>query len=40
MDLIESIGWIAVGFVPTLVSLQLGYMIGTKKRREPMSIIS
>ena len=40
MELLESIGWIAIGFVPTLVSLHLGYAIGAKKRRKATSIIS
>jgi hypothetical protein len=31
MDFLESIGWIAAGFVPTLVSLHIGYIIGAKK---------
>ncbi len=39
MELLESIGWIAIGFVPTLVSLHLGYAIGTKKSRKEVSII-
>ena len=31
MDMLESVGWIAAGFVPTFVSLHVGYIIKAKK---------
>jgi hypothetical protein len=31
MDMLESIGWIAAGFVPTFISLHVGYNIRAKK---------
>ena len=35
MELIESIGWIALGFVPTLVAMEAAWKIG--KRRPAMA---
>jgi hypothetical protein len=33
MELVESLGWIMVGFMPTLLSLEIGYRIGARTRR-------
>ena len=35
MELLESIGWIALGFVPTLLSLQVWYKINSKRKSMP-----
>ncbi|GEM_PF-1456416 len=32
MEIIESIGWIALGFVPTLVAMEAAWKIGGKRR--------
>ena len=32
MEVIESIGWIALGFVPTLVAMEVAWKAGGKRR--------
>jgi len=32
MEIIESIGWIALGFVPTLVAMEAAWKVGGKRR--------
>jgi hypothetical protein len=32
MEVIESIGWIALGFVPTLVAMEAAWKAGGKRR--------
>jgi hypothetical protein len=32
MEIIESIGWIALGFVPTLVAMEVAWKAGGKRK--------
>jgi len=32
MELLESISWIVAGFAPTLLSLEIGYRFGIKRK--------
>jgi len=32
MEIVESIGWIALGFVPTLVAMEAAWKVGGKRR--------
>ena len=40
LDILESIGWIVAGFVPTFVSLQVAYIMGSKKSSSKTKPIS
>lgn len=31
MEMVESIGWIALGFVPTLVAMEVAWKIGKRR---------
>jgi hypothetical protein len=40
LELLESIGWIALGFLPTYILLHLGYDSLVKKSKEKIEAIA
>ena len=38
MEFLESIGWIALGFVPTLLSLKLWEITSARRRATPVAL--
>jgi pantothenate synthetase len=40
LELLESIGWIALGFVPTYIVLHLGYDSLIRKSKEKIEAIA
>jgi hypothetical protein len=33
MEIIESVGWVALGFVPTLIAMEAAWKIGKRRLR-------